>query len=124
MRVDDADDAVRWANDSPYGLSASVYGKDVARAEQVARRVEAGAVCVNDAQINYFALELPMGGWKASGMGSRHGAPGIRKYCRQQSLLITRIAPKREIYMFPYRARTTRLLGKSLKLLYGRGKRD
>ena len=124
MRVSDADDAVRWANDSPYGLAASVYGKDTARAEEVARRVEAGAVCVNDAQINYFALELPMGGWKASGMGSRHGAPGIRKYCRQQSLLITRIAPKREFYMFPYRAGTTRLIGKALKLLYGRGKRD
>jgi acyl-CoA reductase-like NAD-dependent aldehyde dehydrogenase len=124
MRVGDADEAVRWANDSRYGLAASVYGKDVARAEQVARRVEAGAVCVNDAQVNYFALELPMGGWKASGMGSRHGAPGIRKYCRQQSLLVTRIAPKREFYMFPYRARTTRLIGKAMKLLYGRGKRD
>ena len=124
MRVNDADEAVRLANDSPYGLAASVFGKDVARAEQVARRVEAGAACVNDAQLNYFALELPMGGWKASGMGSRHGAPGIRKYCRQQSLLITRIAPKRELHMFPYRARTTKLLGRAIKLIYGRGKRD
>jgi acyl-CoA reductase-like NAD-dependent aldehyde dehydrogenase len=124
MRVDDAAEAVGLANDSPYGLAASVFGKDVARAEQVARRIEAGAVCVNDAQLNYFALELPMGGWKASGMGTRHGAPGIRKYCRQQSLLITRIAPKRELHMFPYRARTTKLLGRAIKLIYGRGKRD
>jgi acyl-CoA reductase-like NAD-dependent aldehyde dehydrogenase len=124
MRVRDADEAVRLANDSPYGLSASVFGRDVARAEDVARRVEAGAVCVNDAQLNYFALELPMGGWKESGMGSRHGAPGIRKYCRQQSLLITRLAPKREIHMFPYRARTTTLIAKGLRFLYGRGKRD
>src|SRR5829696_239210 len=124
MRVGDADEAVRLANDSPYGLSASVFGRDVARAEQVARRVEAGAACVNDAQVNYFALELPMGGWKASGMGSRHGAPGIRKYCRQQSLLITRFAPKREIHMFPYRARSTKLVANALKLFYGRGKRD
>jgi acyl-CoA reductase-like NAD-dependent aldehyde dehydrogenase len=124
MRVSDADEAVRLANDSPYGLAASVFGKDVARAEQVARRVEAGAACVNDAQLNYFALELPMGGWKESGMGSRHGAPGIRKYCRQQSLLITRIAPKREIHMFPYRARTTNLLRRAIALIYGRGKRD
>jgi acyl-CoA reductase-like NAD-dependent aldehyde dehydrogenase len=124
MRVSDADEAVRLANDSPYGLAASVFGKDVARAEQVARRIEAGAACVNDAQLNYFALELPMGGWKESGMGSRHGAPGIRKYCRQQSLLITRLAPKREIHMFPYRARTTKLIARALKLLYGRGKRD
>jgi acyl-CoA reductase-like NAD-dependent aldehyde dehydrogenase len=124
MRVNDADEAVRLANDSPYGLAASVFGKDVARAEQVARRIEAGAACVNDAQLNYFALELPMGGWKESGMGSRHGAPGIRKYCRQQSLLITRIAPKREIHMFPYRARTTKLLGRATALIYGRGRRD
>jgi acyl-CoA reductase-like NAD-dependent aldehyde dehydrogenase len=124
MRVNDADEAVRLANDSPYGLAASVFGKDVARAEQVARRVEVGAACVNDAQLNYFALELPMGGWKASGMGIRHGAPGIRKYCRQQSLLITRIAPRRELHMFPYRPRTTKLLGRAIKLIYGRGKRD
>jgi acyl-CoA reductase-like NAD-dependent aldehyde dehydrogenase len=124
MRVADADEAVRLANDSPYGLAGSVFSKDVARAEEIARRIESGAVCINDAQLNYFALELPMGGWKESGMGSRHGAPGIRKYCRQQSLLITRVAPKRELYMFPYRARTTGLIAKALKLLYGRGKRD
>jgi len=124
MKVADADEAVRLANDSPFGLQASVWTKDVARGEEVARRVEAGAVCVNDAQLNYFALELPMGGWKTSGMGQRHGAGGIRKYARQQSLLVTRLAPKRDLHMFPYKARTTGLLAKGLKLVYGRGKRD
>ena len=125
MKVSDADEAVRLANDSPYGLAASVWTKDVAKGEAVARRVESGAVCVNDAQINYFALELPMGGWKTSGMGQRHGAGGIRKYARQQSLLITRVAPmKKDIHFFPYKARTTGLLAKGIKLLYGRGKRD
>jgi acyl-CoA reductase-like NAD-dependent aldehyde dehydrogenase len=124
MKVADADEAVRLANDSPFGLAASVWSKDAARGEEIARRVEAGAVCVNDAQLNYFALELPMGGWKTSGMGQRHGAQGIRKYARQQSLLITRLAPKKDIHMFPYKARTTNLLAKGLKLLYGRGKRD
>jgi acyl-CoA reductase-like NAD-dependent aldehyde dehydrogenase len=124
MKVADADEAVRLANDSPFGLQASVWTKDVARGEEIARRVEAGAVCVNDAQLNYFALELPMGGWKTSGMGQRHGAGGIRKYARQQSLLVTRLAPKKDIHMFPYKARTTGLRAKGLKLLYGRGKRD
>jgi len=124
MRVADADEAVRLANDSPYGLAASVWTKDVVLGESIARRVEAGAVCVNDAQVNYLALELPMGGWKTSGMGSRHGAAGIRKYCRQQSLLITRFAPKRDLHMFPYKARTTKALGRLVKLIYGRGKRD
>ena len=124
MRVADAEEAVRLANDSAYGLAASVWTRDAARGAAIARRIEAGAVCVNDAQLNYFALELPMGGWKASGLGSRHGAGGIRKYTRQQSLLVTRLAPKRDLHMFPYKARTTRLLGRAVKLLYGRGKRD
>ena len=64
-----------------------------------------------------------MGGWKASGLGSRHGADGIRKYARQQSLLVTRFAPKRDLHMFPYRKRTTALLGRLVKLVYGRGRR-
>ena len=121
---DDEDHGVAIANDSPFGLAASVWSKDASRGEAVARRIEAGAVCVNDAQINYLVLELPMGGWKTSGMGQRHGAPGIRKYCRQQSLLVTRLAPKRDLHMFPYKARTTGMLLKGVKLLYGRGKRD
>ncbi len=123
MRVADAEEALKLANDSSYGLAASVWTKDAARGEALARRVEAGAVCVNDAQLNYLALELPMGGWKASGLGSRHGAGGIRKYTRQQSLLVTRLAPKRDLHMFPYKAGTTKLLGRGMKLLYGRGKR-
>jgi acyl-CoA reductase-like NAD-dependent aldehyde dehydrogenase len=125
MRVADAEEAVTKANDSRYGLSASVWTKDIARGEAIARRMEAGAVCVNDAQLNYLVLELPMGGWKESGLGVRHGAPGIRKYTRQQAMLVTRFAPlKRDVHMFPYKASTTRLLGRLVKLLYGRGKRD
>ena len=124
MKVADAEEAIRLANDSPYGLAASVFSKDIARGEAVARRIEAGAVCVNDALINYTALELPMGGAKASGMGSRHGAGGIRKYCQQQALLVSRLHPKRELHMYPYNARMTGRLGKGFGFLYGRGKRD
>jgi len=125
MKVADAAEAVRLANDSPFGLAASVWTKDVARGEEIARSVEAGAVCVNDAQLNYLALELPMGGWKASGLGTRHGAGGIRKYCRQQSLLVTRFAPpKADLHFYPFRPGRTKLIGKAVKLLYGRGKRD
>ena len=89
MKVRDEEEAIKMANDSPYGLGASVFGKDVGHAEAVARRIDAGAVCVNDALVNYSALELPMGGAKASGLGTRHGAGGIRKYCQQQAVLIT-----------------------------------
>ena len=123
MKVRGAEEALRLANDSPYGLAASVWTRDTARGEDVARRVEAGAVCVNDSQINYVALELPMGGWKASGLGSRHGAGGIRKYCDQQAILITRFAPKKDLHMFPNSKLKSGLIGRTLRLLYGRGKR-
>jgi acyl-CoA reductase-like NAD-dependent aldehyde dehydrogenase len=123
MRVGDEEEAVRLANDSPYGLGASVFTRDLQRGERVARRLEAGAVCVNEALLNYSALELPMGGWKSSGLGHRHGAGGIRKYCRQQAILLSKYHLKRDVHMYPYRPRTTRLLGRVLRLLYARGRR-
>src|SRR5580700_8793579 len=125
MRVRDADEAVRLANDSPYGLGASVFSRDAARGEAIARRLEAGAANVNDAMINYTVLELPMGGAKTSGIGSRHGAGGIRKYCSQQAIVVTaKLAMKKELFMFPYKPRTSRMLAGAFKLMYGRGKRD
>ncbi|HSZ14815.1 MAG TPA: aldehyde dehydrogenase family protein [Solirubrobacteraceae bacterium] len=125
MKVADADEAVRLANDSPYGLGASVFSRDAARGEAVARRIDAGAANVNDAMINYTVLELPMGGAKTSGIGSRHGAGGIRKYCSQQAIVVTaKMAMKKELFMFPYKSRTSRMLAGAFKLMYGRGKRD
>jgi acyl-CoA reductase-like NAD-dependent aldehyde dehydrogenase len=126
MKVADEDEAVRMANDSIYGLAGSVFGRDTAHAEEVARRLDTGAVCVNDAIVNYFALELPMGGAKASGLGSRHGAGGIRKFCSQQAVLVTPrvLARKKDLTMFPYKAGTSKLLAGAFKFLYGRGNRD
>jgi betaine-aldehyde dehydrogenase len=109
MKVHDADEAVRLANDSRYGLSGAVFGERE-RAEQVARRVECGAINVNDVLVNYFATDVPMGGWKQSGIGTRHGEGGIKKYCRSESLVITRFGGKREPTWFPYTKSRRRLL--------------
>jgi acyl-CoA reductase-like NAD-dependent aldehyde dehydrogenase len=123
MKVADADEAVRLANDSPYGLGASVWTKDRSRGEAIARRLESGFACINDANLNYYAFELPMGGWKESGLGVRHGAGGIRKYTRQQALYVTRFATKRDLHYFPYAAGKSKLLSRGMRLIYGRGRR-
>jgi acyl-CoA reductase-like NAD-dependent aldehyde dehydrogenase len=120
MKVSDAEEALRLANDTRYGLNSSVWTKDLARGEQIANRIEAGSTCVNDINTNYAAADLPFGGWKESGIGVRHGAQGIRKYCRSHSVLVTRFGPKKEIHQFPYRRGVSKLLDRALVLLHGR----
>ena len=73
----DLDDAVRIANDSVYGLSAQVYGADVAVATAVARRIRSGAVNVNTSMFTAYA---PSGGYKQSGLGRERGVEGIRAF--------------------------------------------
>jgi len=97
-----------------------VFTKDIKRGQAIAQRIQAGAVCVNDAAVNYLALELPMGGWKESGLGVRHGAAGLRKYTRQQAVMTMRVPLKREIHFFPYNARVTNLITRGIKLFWGR----
>jgi betaine-aldehyde dehydrogenase len=101
MKVRDSEEALKMANDSRYGLAGSVFGEKN-RAEAIARRVEAGSVNVNDVIVNMAAMDVPMGGWKESGIGFRHGEYGIKKYTRPESIVVTRFATKREPTWYPY----------------------
>jgi acyl-CoA reductase-like NAD-dependent aldehyde dehydrogenase len=123
MKVHSAEEAVALANDSIYGLQASIWTRDLARGERLARRMQAGVVTVNDAILSYTQLNLPMGGWKQSGIGTRHGAAGIRKYTKTQSLMVTRFGLKKELFMFPYKGWISRGLLGLYRVLYGRGER-
>ncbi len=120
MRVADVEEAIRLANDSNYGLQASIFTRDVRKGEEIARRIEAGAVVVNDALLNYAAMGAPMGGWKSSGVGSRHGAGGIRKYCKTQTIMSARFVPKRDLNMYPYKPWSSKLMARLVKVFYSR----
>jgi len=122
IKVRDAEEALRLANDSRHGLSGSVFGSR-REAERVARRLEVGAANVNDVLINYLAVDVPMGGWKDSGIGFRHGEYGIKKFVRPESLVITRIGQKREALYFPYTQKRRHLLRRIATFLSARGRR-
>src|SRR3954465_9660580 len=123
MKVRGEHEALRLANDSRYGLNSSVWTKDIAKGERIASQLQAGSTCVNDAVANYAAQELPFGGVKESGIGVRHSAAGIRKYCHSHAILVTRFAMKRELYWFPFTKRNAKLLERILVWMYGREKK-
>ncbi|WP_084525930.1 aldehyde dehydrogenase family protein [Nocardia vaccinii] len=104
MKVADEAEAVALANDSIYGLSASVWTGDKSRGERVARQLNAGAVNINDVFANLFNFALPMGGWQQSGVGARWGgAEGLRKYCRKQAITTPMLpTQQKEPFWFPY----------------------
>lgn len=125
VRVADAEEAITLANRSRYGLSAAVFTRDRARGEQIARRLEVGAVNVNDVYVNLFAMNLPHGGWKESGVGARlGGASGLLKYTRRQAITAPQVAPLPwEPLWFPYSAHKGRFIDGLLRAVAGRGMR-
>lgn len=91
MKVASVAEAIRLANDSPYGLSAAVFSRDIDRAKDIAVQLDCGAVNINDVISNLMCLTAPMGGWKTSGIGARFGgADGLRKFCRQETVVAPR----------------------------------
>lgn len=91
MRVRDADEAVRLANDSDYGLSATIFTSDLKRGEALAERLHCGDVGINQPQMIFGTPSLPMGGAKASGVGRRGGPEGLMRFVRPQSILTDRL---------------------------------
>ncbi len=79
------DEAIARANASPYGLAASVWGRDADEALRVARRIDSGVVWIN--QIHVLAPQVPMAGMKQSGLGVENGQLGLTHYCNLQTVV-------------------------------------
>lgn len=119
LRADDEDDAVRLANATEFGLSASVWTRDLDRGRRVARRLEAGTVTVNDHLYTYALNETPWGGVKTSGHGLTHGTWGLMDVTRAKHLHVGRA--RRDLWWFPYPDDQAELMADGLKAMYGKG---
>jgi acyl-CoA reductase-like NAD-dependent aldehyde dehydrogenase len=88
MKVRDEAEAIRMANDCSFGLGASVWSRDVARAQRVARQLEAAAIVVNDTIAQFGVPMLPFGGIKQSGYGRIHGKEGLMQFCQPYAFAV------------------------------------
>jgi acyl-CoA reductase-like NAD-dependent aldehyde dehydrogenase len=87
QRVRDADEALRLANDSDFGLNGSVWAGSTRAGRDAARRLDAGSVGINSTLLIYHTLDAPMGGVRGSGLGRRHGAEGIQRFTHARSIV-------------------------------------
>jgi len=90
LRYSDFDDAIRLANDTPYGLGSSIWTHDVRKIHRAARDIDAGMTWVN--QIHYGYDELPFGGIKDSGFGKEHGLEALDSYVELKSVVVGGLA--------------------------------
>lgn len=112
------DEAVAIANDSPYGLSGSVWSRDLERAERVAKRIDAGSLSINNVLATQGNPALPFGGTKDSGFGRYKGPLGLQGFSNPKSVLIDHTS-KPEVYWYPYSKEKYHLFGKLLDAIYG-----
>jgi acyl-CoA reductase-like NAD-dependent aldehyde dehydrogenase len=90
LRFSDVDDAIARANDSPYGLGASVWSSDLARAQTVAQRLEAGTVWINEA--GHLSPMAAFAGHKQSGLGTENGIEALLEYTVPQTMVVRKPA--------------------------------
>lgn len=117
----DEADAIRKTNNSPFGLSASVWSADITRARRVAAALDVGAVSINNVMLTEGNPALPFGGVGESGYGRTKGVQGLLGMTRSKAILIDKQSGKIEANWFPYTRRKYQLFEELVLGLFGRG---
>jgi acyl-CoA reductase-like NAD-dependent aldehyde dehydrogenase len=120
LTVRDEEEALAAANQSEFGLSASVWTKSVRRARRLAQRLQVGSVWVNDHMYSHNAPQLPWGGVKNSGFGRTHSKHGVYE-CVQVKMVGADSGRMPRPHYFPYRSRQAQFVPTLLRGVYGRG---
>ena len=105
------DDAIRLANDSVYGLTASVWTRNIARGRRLAERIEAGTVMVNEVVYTHGIAQTPWGGVKDSGYGRTHGRMGLLELVQPQHIHVNRLSFLPDLWWFGYGPKAAKLFG-------------
>jgi acyl-CoA reductase-like NAD-dependent aldehyde dehydrogenase len=121
MAFDNEQQAIELANDSEYGLNASIWSCDIQKAERIAKQLHVGNWAVNDVIKNIGHAGLPFGGVKNSGFGRYHGAEGLKQFTYTVSSLTSRNSLNQEPNWFPYSDTRYRELKGFIDLLFGSG---
>ena len=96
------DEAVRLANDSIYGLTASVFTRDIGRGRRVAEQIDAGTVMINEVVYTHAVAQTPWGGVKQSGYGRTHGRLGLLELVSAQHIHVNGVPAVPDVWWFPY----------------------
>jgi succinate-semialdehyde dehydrogenase/glutarate-semialdehyde dehydrogenase len=124
MAFSNDDEAVRLANDSEFGLAASVFTRDNVRGERLASRIHAGTVMVNDVVSCFGISEAPHGGVKSSGMGRTHGRFGLEEMVRLKYVDSDLMPGMKKVWWYGYGARFTRSMEAFIDFQFARGLAD